>query len=348
MRSLHVARRPPLRTRSAWPADPAQTTHWPRALGPVTLWAVLMARELQKSYDEVQALRGVDLEVASGQIVSLLGRNGAGKTTMISIIAGLLVPDGGTAHINEVDALQSPDVAARFVGIAPQETGVYSILTVRQNLEFFGELNGLSKAAKKKRAAEVSEQLGLVELLDRQAQKLSGGETRRLHTACALVHTPSLLMLDEPTVGADVTTRAQLIDAVKDLADKGAAIVYTTHYLPEVETLGADVVIIDKGEILACGTQTELIAQHELRGVRFELDGDLPKSLQHLEPIEVALNTYRVLGDLSMSDLLGMLGSDCGRLVSVESLKPDLETVFLKVTGRRLSQSTENGEGGVR
>jgi len=302
---------------------------------------MLSARGLEKSYDDIHALRGVDLEVNAGQIVSLLGRNGAGKTTMLSIIAGLLAPDAGSVHIGGVDALAKPDVAARLVGIAPQETGVYPVLSVRQNLEFFGELNGLSRPARRKRATDVAERLGLDDLLDRQAQKLSGGETRRLHTACALLHTPKLLMLDEPTVGADVATRAQLIDAVRALANAGAAVVYTTHYLPEVEALGADIVIIDNGKALARGTQGDLIAEHELRGLRFEMNGPIPESLDELESVEVAPNTYRVVGDVTMADLLAMLDSDSDRLVSVESLKPDLETVFLKVTGHRLGDNSD-------
>lgn len=305
---------------------------------------MLNAQGLEKSYGDIHALRGVDLEVDAGRIVSLLGRNGAGKTTMLSIIAGLLAPDAGSVHIDGVDALADPDVAARLLGIAPQETGVYPVLSVRQNLEFFGELNGLSRPIRRKRATDVAEQLGLDALLDRQAQKLSGGETRRLHTACALLHTPKLLMLDEPTVGADVATRAQLIDAVRALADAGAAVVYTTHYLPEVEALGADVVIIDKGKTLARGTQPDLIAEHELRGLRFEMTGPIPRSIEALAPVEVAPNTYRVVGDLTMADLLSMLDSDSGRLVSVESLRPDLETVFLKVTGQRLGETTDRPE----
>jgi len=297
---------------------------------------VLVARGLTKSYGDVHALRGADLDVKAGQIVGLLGRNGAGKTTMLSIIAGLLAPDGGSVEIGGIDAFTNPRDAARLVGIAPQDTGIYPVITVRENLEFFGELAGLDRKARSSRAEEVAERLGLEQLLDRRGGKLSGGETRRLHTACALVHTPKLLMLDEPTVGADVATRVQVIEAVRKLAEDGAAVVYTTHYLQEIESLAAEVVIIDSGEVLAAGSQEDLISNHSLSGVRFVTDGHPPPTGPDFEPVEVAENTYRVVGDLQMPDLLARFGDDSSHLVSVETLRPDLETVFLAVTGSRL------------
>lgn len=296
---------------------------------------MLEASGLTKSYGDIAALQGADLAVEAGQIVALLGRNGAGKTTMLSIISGLLRPDGGAVTVDNVDALGDTEAAARLIGIAPQDTGIYTVLTVRQNLEFFGELAGLDRASRARRANEVAEQLGLADLAERRGGQLSGGEARRLHTACALVHAPPLLMLDEPTVGADVTTRLQLIDAVRALAADGAAVVYTTHYLPEVEALDADIVIIDDGRVLATGSQRQLVINHELRGLRFEVEGSLPADFD-LEAVEVAPNTYRVLGDLGMADLLARFGENANRLVSVESLKPDLETVFLAVTGTRI------------
>ena len=293
----------------------------------------------------MQALRGADLEVEAGQIVSLWGRTGAGKTTMLSIIAGLLTPDAGSVSIDGVDVLAEPQAAAKLLGIAPQETGIYPILTVRQNLEFFGELAGLG-SSRSRRANEVAEQLGLDALLDRRASQLSGGEARRLHTACALVHQPRLLMLDEPTVGADVATRLQLIEAVGQLAAEGAAVVYTTHYLPEVEALAADIVIIDAGKVCARGTQEQLVADHSLQGVRFSTDGELPSSLMaELDAVEVAPSTYRALGDLDMRELLSRFGDNASKLTSVEELRPDLETVFLAVTGHRLDSDGSPDEG---
>ncbi|MDJ0769970.1 MAG: ABC transporter ATP-binding protein [Ilumatobacter sp.] len=305
---------------------------------------MLQAEGISKRYGEIQALSSADLDVAAGQIVSVLGRNGAGKSTMLSIIAGLLTADAGTVHIGGIDASVDPESAARLLGIAPQSTGIYTVLTVRENLEFFGELAGFDRRHRSRRAEEVAEQLGLADLLDRRAGKLSGGEARRLHTACALVHAPALLMLDEPTVGADVETRRQLIQAVRNLASDGAAIVYTTHYLPEVEALDADIVIIDEGRILARGSRDELVASHRLSGVRFHVEGPLPENLE-LDVDVAAPSVYHALGDVTMADLLEGFGDDAHRLVSVESLAPDLETVFLAVTGHDIGSSADTAEG---
>ncbi len=306
--------------------------------------AVLRATGVRKSYGDVEALRGVDLEVESGQIVALLGRNGAGKTTLLSVISGLLVADAGRVELDGIDAIADVDAAAKLIGIAPQETGIYPVLSVRENLEFFANLAGVSRRERGGRATAVAERLGLGELLDRKGNQLSGGEARRLHTACALVHQPKLLMLDEPTVGADVATRQQLIEAVREMAAEGAAVVYTTHYLPEVEALEADIVIIDDGEIRARGRRSELIEAHHLGGLRFTVQGEVePAMLAGLDVISVRAVgerghfEYLIGGQLAMPELLDRFGAGVDRLLSVERNLPDLESVFLAVTGRDLA-----------
>ncbi len=151
---------------------------------------MLAASGVTKSYGAIEALRGVDLTVQAGQIVSLLGKNGAGKTTLLSIIAGLIRPDSGTVQIAGIDRFASPDSVASMVGIAPQDTGVYLVLSVRENLEFFGELAGMGRRERRARAVEVAEQLGLDDMLDRRASALSGGEVRRLtpRVPCCIAH----------------------------------------------------------------------------------------------------------------------------------------------------------------
>jgi ABC-2 type transport system ATP-binding protein len=302
---------------------------------------VLNALGLTKSYGDVHALRGADLSVEEGSIVALLGKNGAGKTTLLSIISGLIHPDAGSVSLGSIDALSNPDAAAKLIGIAPQDTGIYPTLSVQQNLEFFGELAGMKKAERVPRVRQVAEQLGLAELLDRRASNLSGGEKRRLHTACALVHAPKLLLLDEPTVGADVTTRAQLIDAVKGLAADGAAVVYTTHYLPEVIELGADIVIIDNGQVLARGTRAELVETHRVEGVRFTTSEPLAADLLTSVGAVADTDGYRIASSMAVPELVQRLGPDSVKLTSVESLQPSLETVFLAVTGAQLEGESQ-------
>lgn len=321
---------------------------WRSPASAAMMVGVLRATGVEKSYGDVRALNGVDLSVDAGQIVALLGRNGAGKTTLLSIVAGLLVGDGGAVELDGIDALADPDAAAKLIGIAPQETGIYPVLSVRENLEFFADLAGVPRRDRGGRAASVAERMGLTELLGRKGNQLSGGEARRLHTACALVHRPKLLMLDEPTVGADVATRQQLIEAVREMAAEGAAVVYTTHYLQEVEALDADIVIIDDGEIQARGRRSELIAAHHLGGLRFTMQGELDDSilagldLASARPLdEDDCFEYLVAGDLAMPDLLARFGNQVDRLISVERNLPDLESVFLAVTGRELGAEAD-------
>lgn len=307
---------------------------------------MLEARHVTKNYGDVVALRGVDLDVEAGAVVSLLGRNGAGKTTLLSAIAGLRRPDSGTITVGGIDLWADPAAAAPLVGIAPQETGIYRAVTVAENLAFFGDLAGLSKRDRDRRVHEVAEQLSLTALLGRKATQLSGGEARRLHTACALVHQPKLLLLDEPTVGADVATRGELIEAVRQLATNGAAVVYTTHYLPEVEALAADIVVIDDGQILARGTQHDLIERYRVSGVEVEFNGPVEvdeairDDLTQLSPTRWRLGSAESIADATQS-----LATVDATIVSAEFIRPDLERVFLNITGRSLDDDPDEPGG---
>jgi ABC-2 type transport system ATP-binding protein len=222
---------------------------------------VLEIRDLRKSYGERTVLCGVDLDVAAGQIIGLLGANGSGKTTLISTVAGLRPPDGGSIRI----AGRDPKRARRemLIGLAPQELGIYPTLTVRQNLSFFARLSGLGPVAARRRIVETAESLGLADLLPRRAALLSGGQRRRLHTALAVLHRPRLLFLDEPTVGADVASRAGILDMVQRLAADGAAVVYTTHYLTELAQLAAGIAVLHEGRIVARMSVAELQARYD-------------------------------------------------------------------------------------
>jgi ABC-2 type transport system ATP-binding protein len=310
------------------------------------LIATLEVDGVSKSYGTRQALRAVDLEAGSGQVVGLLGPNGAGKTTLLSIVAGLLRADGGTVRVNGFDVARDPLRAQRSLGFAPQNTGLYEPLTVEENLRFFGELAGLRRRESDRRIAEVCESLLLGGLRSRPCRQLSGGEKRRAHTAVALISRPPLLMLDEPTVGADIETRIALIGLVKDLAAAGTAIVYTTHYLPEIEALDADVVLINEGRVIARGSVEELIAEHGSGELELRFKGPAPS-------VEVAGVSIQKDGDrLRVStpapapvaaQILNKLNAEIHRLDDVRILQPGLESVFLTLTGRRFHQSEDHG-----
>ncbi len=287
-----------------------------------------------KRYRDHVALDGIDLVVPEGRILGLLGPNGAGKSTLVSVTAGVVRPDGGTVRVCGRDPRSGRARDRRLVGLAPQDIGIYPSLTVEQNLRAFGELCGLRPRAARARAAALAEPFALGALLDRTAGRLSGGEQRRLHAAIALVHRPPLVLLDEPTAGADIPTRARLLEAVRDLAADGTSVVYTTHLLPEVEALGADVAIIEAGRIVAAGPVEELVARHADPLLILDFDGGAPLPMGRGRVFEDRLCLpYRESGP-ALAAVLAALGDDASRLRSVEVVRPSLEAVYLRLTGR--------------
>lgn len=296
---------------------------------------------VRKSYFDRQALGGVDLVVAPGQVVGLLGPNGAGKTTLISIVAGLLRADAGRIHVNGWDVTSDPLHAQRTIGFAPQTTGVYEPLTVQENLRFFGALAGLKGRELALRVDHLTDALILGSLRSTQCQHLSGGEKRRVHTAIALIAQPPLVLLDEPTVGADIETRAALIALVKGLAARGTAVLYTTHYLPEIENLEADVVMIDRGRVVAKGTIDQLVAEHGTGELELRFKGPVPRVdmaglTAHVDRDRIVVSTPEPAAIAVR--LLDRLGEDIHRLQDVRILRPSLENVFLNLTGRRMPE----------
>ncbi|MFE6743262.1 ABC transporter ATP-binding protein [Streptomyces tubercidicus] len=298
---------------------------------------------ITKRYGPVTALSEVDLDIAPGEIVGLLGHNGAGKTTLMSIVAGLLRPDAGQVRVLGRDPVREPHQARRQLGLAPQELGLYMPLTVRQNLLFFAELAGLRGRTADRRIEEVAEPLGLTDLLGRRASRLSGGQQRRVHTAMALVHRPPLLLLDEPTAGVDVQTREQLLEAVRTMAAEGTAICYSTHYLPEVETLDGSVAVLNGGRLIARGTLKELVRQYGDSGIELTFSGG-PPDLSLPWPVVRDGRVLRVTVDqphLAVPRVMAALGEAAGELVNLRLVQPSLDSVFLRVTGRRYDAATE-------
>jgi ABC-2 type transport system ATP-binding protein len=302
----------------------------------------LLVEGLRKSYGATVALAGVDLRVERGTVLGLLGPNGAGKTTLVSIVAGLRRPDAGRVEVCGLDVVRSPREVRARLGVAPQDTGVYPTLRVRDNLRFFAGLAGLRRAEAATRIDEVAAGLGLECLLDRRAAQLSGGERRRVHTAIALLHRPELVLLDEPTTGADVRTRTQILGLVRDLARSGSAVVYSTHYLPEIETLGADVAFLDQGTVVARGTLPELVDRHGTSVLELTFEGAVPAAARIAGAVVDGTSVRIPATDPAAraAQLLPALGRDAGALRSIEILRPSLESVYLAVTGRRYEPDT--------
>ena len=305
--------------------------------------AILEIEDLHKAYDLVVALDGVDLVLERGEIVGLLGPNGAGKTTLVSIICGLRRADRGSVVVKGIDAIAHPQQARRHIGLAPQDIGIYPMVTARQNLRLFGELAGMSGQRLNDQIEGVGAALRLDKLFDRKAGELSGGQKRRLHTAIALLNDPPLVLLDESTTGADVETRAALLEVVKDLARRGSAVLYSTHYLEEVETLDASVVILEQGQVIASGTVHELVTETESAVIEITFDG-LP--VRNLDGYEVTVEGSVMLVKTndpgrSAAHILGLLGPDSSRVRGIEIIRPSLETVYLALTGHRYEEGEQ-------
>ena len=290
----------------------------------------LDVREIRKSYGTHEVLRGVDLRVEPGQILGLLGRNGAGKSTLITILCGLRRADSGTASICGHRPASAD--AARLIGYAPQELGIYPDLSVAQNLAAFGELHGLGRREAASRADEVMELLGLSEKRGQRASHLSGGQQRRLHAGMAIMHRPRLLFMDEPTVGADVEARSQILRTVRQLADEGAAVVYTSHYLAEFEELGSDIAILNEGRVVARGTLEEIIAGHGRAEVTLEFDRRVPT----IDGWSANDRTLRHIGDEAdpgsrIGEALASPALQGARLMDVRITQASLHNAYLQI-----------------
>jgi ABC-2 type transport system ATP-binding protein len=308
---------------------------------------MLHVGQLRKSYGVREALRGVDLDVAAGEVVALLGPNGAGKTTLVSIVAGLRRPDAGVVEVGGIDATTPSREVRRLLGLAPQETGLYPVVTVRQNLTLFGSLAGLRGRELRRRVDEVAEALSLTDLLGRQAGKLSGGQKRRVHTAMAFVHRPSLLLLDEATTGADVETRAHILELVTQMAAEGTAVVYSTHYLAEVGALPATLAILDEGRVLARGTLEALETTYAQAFLELTFHGR-PPDVAGVTAQRVDDRRLRIPTDdpgATLAELVPTLPP--GSLAGVDVVRPDVESVYLALTGRRFDEADAAGTSGA-
>lgn len=274
---------------------------------------MLAAEALVKRYGRRRALDGFDLEIAQGEIVGLIGHNGAGKTTFVEIVAGIVRPDAGRLRIGGRDALRAGRAVRRSLGVAPQELALYNRVTVRENLRLFAGLAGLRGRRRDAEMARVLDELHLSALADQPVGVLSGGQRRRVQAATAMVDSPPLLLLDEPTAGADPETRSALLTAVKARAEAGAAVLYTTHYLPELVDLDATLALARGGRVVAHGTQQEL-TRH--------LPGELRVTFADPAEPELRLPTTD-----PGSDLVALLAT--GRMpVSVDVRRPSLDDLY--------------------
>jgi ABC-2 type transport system ATP-binding protein len=306
-----------------------------------------LRKTYKSSRGDVEAVRGIDLDIPAGEFFGLLGPNGAGKSTTIGMLTTLVAPTGGRAWVAGHDVVRDPVAVKRRIGVVTQNNTLDMQLTVSENLQFRSRFFGLSAGVAAKRAAQLIDAFGLGDRRNAMADQLSGGQARRLLIARALVHRPDVLFLDEPTAGLDPQTRVNLWEILKVLHDSGQTVLLTTHYMEEAEALCDRVAVVDHGLVLAAGTQEELkenAGAATVVTVRFDspLAPDFPErtGLAHrpdVTRVEADGDTLRV-HSREPEGLLGALVS----LASEEGLhirdaseqKPSLETVFLTLTGR--------------
>ena len=309
------------------------------------------ARGLVKSFGDVRALDGVDIDVPAGTVLGLLGPNGAGKTTVVRILSTVIEPDAGEARVMGLDVVRDPALVRTRIGLAGQFAAVDGNLTGRENLRLIGALTHLPRRAIGPRADELLEQFGLSDAGGRPARTYSGGMRRRLDLAAALVHRPPVLFLDEPTTGLDPASRSDLWDTVRDLVSGGTTVLLTTQYLEEADLLADRIVVIDRGGALAEGTAADL--KRRLGGTVLELtvldDGEAQRAADILGGLDLG----RVARDgralrVSVSDGTRALIAAVRALdaVGIEPAaaavrEPSLDDVFLALTGRRAEPRTD-------
>jgi ABC-2 type transport system ATP-binding protein len=290
---------------------------------------------VKKRFGEVEALKGIDLEVGEGEFFALLGPNGAGKTTLISILGGLTRPDSGGATVLGSDVQRDYRAARRKIGIVPQELTFDPFFTVRETLEFQSGYFGMRRNGAW--IDELLENLDLTGKANANMRSLSGGMKRRVMVAQALVHKPPVIVLDEPTAGVDVGLRQTLWQFIQRLNAAGHTIVLTTHYLEEAETLCGRIAMLKQGTLVALDDKTALMQAHSARTISLRLSPDvLPAALQPLLAGQQDGSYQLRLDDCSTLEMmLATLREAAVSVRDIEIHKPDLEAVFLDVMGRK-------------
>ncbi|WP_114994454.1 ATP-binding cassette domain-containing protein [Synechococcus sp. UW179A] len=314
--------------------------------------SLLELDQLEKSYGTVSALSGLSLSVPSGCLYGLLGPNGAGKTTALRILATLLAPDQGRVVVAGVDALQEPRTVRQLMGYVAQEVAIDKILTGRELLALQGDLYHLPRQDRNNRIDQLVDRMSMGDWIDRRCGTYSGGMRRRLDLASGLLHQPQLLVLDEPTVGLDIESRAVIWEVLRDLRDQGTTILLSSHYLEEVEALADRMAIIDAGRVIAEGPPEAL--KRELGGDRVTLRvrefSDQLEAERVRQLLEVVDGVRRIVinraqgyslnlvvdGEHVLAALKQRLASEAFDVFSLSQSRPSLDDVYLQATGRTL------------
>ncbi|MDF2674551.1 MAG: antibiotic transporter ATP-binding protein [Clostridiales bacterium] len=310
--------------------------------------SIIKIENLIKRYGSKLAVDNLSLNIEEREIFGLLGPNGAGKSTTIKIITGLLGLNSGSVKVGGFDLNDKASRinAKRIMGLVPQDLAIYSNMSARDNVLFFGRLYGLKGKELKDRTEEALEFVGLKDREHEKSKKFSGGMKRRLNIACAIVHQPKIIILDEPTVGIDPQSRNHILESIKELNRRGSTIIYTSHYMEEAESLCHRVGIIDNGKLIALGTKQELkniLAEDEKLLLKINTPSfnakDEIKKMRGIKSAAFKDDVLEIIttnGQQQLQDILFTLAKHDVKVKSFNIIEPDLESLFLSLTGKNL------------
>lgn len=308
--------------------------------------AILKIENLKKSYKDLTAVNNLSMEVKEGEIHGILGPNGAGKSTTINCILGLVIPDAGKVLFEEKYSIKKWKAN---VGYVPQELAIYDELTAEENVKFFCSLYGMSASDVKKKTEKALDFVGLTEVKNKKAGTFSGGMKRRLNMACGIAHEPKLIIMDEPTVGIDPQSRNRILENVKKLNEGGATILYTTHYMPEVEEICNRITVVDHGQTVISGTKQDIICK---MGKNIQLTITFEEKQEHIDAFVAEMEAISGVKDVCMEDnvvkmkypkgvvvmdkVIGTSVAKGMNIINITSEEPSLEEIFLTLTGKEL------------
>ncbi len=308
---------------------------------------MIKIEHLSKTFDSVKAVDDISLEIKKGEIFGFLGPNGAGKTTTISMISGILKPDSGKIYVDSMDLDDNLRKIKKVMGVVPQDMAFYEELSAKENLLFWGRLQGVGRKNLEDRIRSYLEATGLLGRENEPLKKYSGGMKRRINLVIGLIHQPKLLLLDEPTIGIDIQTRLNIFKLIKEASSQGTTILYTTHNLTEAEELCHRIAIMDNGKILALGTLEELIqivGEKDIVIISGEFSVDQGRKITSLfkNAAVLSLKEGKIILSLEASKKMPLLLEEFfkqGLSIDDVSIKqPNLESVFLKLTGKELRE----------
>lgn len=305
---------------------------------------ILQIENLHKKYNDFEVIKGINLSINKGEIYGLLGPNGAGKSTLIKIICGIEKITSGKVIFEEKET--NINKYKKNIGLLPQDISVYHNFTARENVSFFCSLYGYKGKELKKRVDKSLEFVGLLDVENKKACEFSGGMKRRLNMACAIAHSPRLIIMDEPTVGIDPQSRNHILESVKKLNEEGATIIYTSHYMEEIEELCNNISIMDNGKIIARGAKeylkssivTDNICTIYLKKEIYNIKKHISK-IQGVKNVEIhhkEIKCFYSKEAYILQKIINTISNNSGIIENIKSEDPTLETVFLTLTGKQL------------